>query len=218
MAHKPEISICIACKNRSRIQSPQGVLELFPECVRTLRQSAMDAGMVAELVVTDFMSTDWPIEEWLPEAWYPFTSVVVNTPALFTLGLGKNLAAEHAYADTLFFCETDMLVPPHVFTQGMKVVARGEGYFPEYQRFKGADRVKDELRWGNGHGVCVVRREHWQHNRWKECLGWGCGEDDAFADWFVKRSKEAREKVSGFYHMWHPLVSTKTMEDEENKP
>lgn len=216
MTGQPLISTCIAIKNRSRMPYDGGFLEIFPECVKSLRNSALDAGIHVELIVADFMSDDWPLGEWLPKLFLPFNSTLITVNSPFSLGRGKNMAAACSTANVLLFCDTDMIVPPHVLTQGLAVARAGRAYFPEYQRF--TDTTRTSTVWGNGHGVCVVQKSNWVDHNWVECSGWGGGEDDLFAHPFIVQGKEAREKVQGFYHMWHPLDPSKTAADEKEKP
>jgi len=211
MPAKPELSICIPCWNRSRMASSVGIIEPFPHTVDCLVRAVAEVGCEAELVVADYGSTDWPPAEWLPERAGSLPYRVLNRQERFSVGGGKNAAAEAASANVLFFAECDLDLPASLIRRGLEVVAEGKAYFPRYLRER---RPGGPLYWGNGHGCCVVMRGHWEENRWLVGYGWGgADEDTQFAHWFTRRGLLVREDEPGLIHRWHPLLESKVATD-----
>jgi len=196
-----ELSVCIPSLNRNRIPWQGRMLELLPRCLDSLAR-ALDAACVeAEVIIADGGSEDWPPAEWAPQRIAPMPVRVLDAGRPFMRGRARNVAAEAARSDVLFFCDADMLVPARVIERGLEVAAGGRGYFPLYKRFSGPEHTSQVP--GSGHGNCVVLAAHWRASRWPERLRWG-GEDTAFARWFSARGLMVREAVPGFVHQWHP--------------
>ena len=98
-----DLSICIPCLNRSRMTysengGPLRTLEPLPATVDTVVKAARSMPASVEIVVADYGSTDWPLAQWLPDRAVPLDVVIVECATPFTLGGGKNRAAERARA------------------------------------------------------------------------------------------------------------------------
>lgn len=210
-----DVSVCIPCKDRSRMVHGQVTFYPLPRTVDSLVRAALDARVEAEIVVADYGSTDWPPAEWLAERARPFLGRVVQVDGEFSLGGGKNRAAEASAAPVLFFCEADMTVPAQVLTTGLQLARDGRAYFPCYQRER---ELGGDLYWGSGHGNCVVPREVWEAHPWVEGQGWAVGEDNEYAHHCTQRGIYVREKVADFIHRWHPLWESKVAQGGEERP
>jgi len=211
-----DLSVCIPCLNRSRMKWQGGMLYPLPVTVALLAQALSSLELNAQIIVADYASTDWPLGEWIAAFADPVPGIVAKGNTPFTVGGGKNKAAEFADAPVLFFCETDMSVPAAVIRRGLDVAGEGRGYFPLYRRQRMVGST--EYAWGNGHGICIVRREHWLQNKWLEAQGWAADEDTRFSQWFRNRGLLVREQVPQLIHRWHPLVPDKSALDEVTAP
>lgn len=202
-----DLTVCIPCYNRSKMEWRDGVLYPFPETVDSLVAAVAHAGIEAEINVADYGSTDWPLEEWLPARAQGLPVRIIHSDGPFSIGGGKNLAAAEATAFRLFFLDCDMIVPFGLIERGLEIACKGGGYFPLYQREKWPG---GPLYWGAGSGCCIVQKEHWFRNRWKVGIGWAvASEDTVFAHWFMVNGRYCREVAEGFVHKWHPLDPTK---------
>ena len=88
---KPHPSVCVALKNRSRVPSEAGLLELFPNCVRSLAK-LHEKVVPIELVVADFHSDDCPLAEWLVKEAGPMPCRRLDISGSFSRGRGMNEA------------------------------------------------------------------------------------------------------------------------------
>ena len=106
---KPLISVCVALKNRSRVPSEAGFLELFPNCVRALARLHETVGPI-ELVVADFHSDDWPLEEWLEKEVGAMKVHRLEMDGPFSRGRGMNAAVDAARSSQILIYDADMLM------------------------------------------------------------------------------------------------------------
>lgn len=201
------ISICITCKNRSRVVfNDDIVIELFPNLVDTLAKIVPHVNCEFELVVSDWMSTDWPLYEWLPEKLnnvMPYHIIKIKQKD-FSRGMGRNIAFSYAKGDTIFFLDTDMLITDiGIFTHGRELIRNKEVFFPICYSYYDHQHIDGWWR-TTGFGNLMVGREQLRKvGPWKEKFSWG-GEDD---DMFLRLARIApiiRTKEHGFYHQWHP--------------
>ncbi|MDA1055356.1 MAG: glycosyltransferase [Planctomycetota bacterium] len=177
-------------------------LELFPNCVRWLKAASETVGPL-ELVVADFQSDDWPLDEWLhQEATATFQIRVVTADGPFSRGRGLNIAARHATASRLFFCDADILVGPDSLLRGLAALKAGKAAFPIclYVNHDGAPAFWQSF----GAGLAFVDKGVWEAvNGIPEFTSWG-GEDDLFRLAVLRQVEERRECDSGLRHQWHP--------------
>ena len=194
------LSICVALKNRSRVMVDGRELQLFPNCVKSIVQSAPAE---TELVVADWNSNDWPLHEWLIEAAAPLAVQVIPMEGSFSRGRGLNKAAQAARGDVFFFTDADCLLCPLVIEQGRCYVREGKVYFPVLYSFDGPDHGGGWWR-HSGFGNCIIARQLYEKtNGWPEYSKWG-KEDDHFFERVSAIAPVVREEVPGFYHQWHP--------------
>jgi len=189
----PLLSVCVCHRNR---------IKVFARCVDSLCRSLGECNQQAELVVCEWPSTapEAPLAHWLPSiCTIPVKTIRTTRP--FSRGLGRNVAAEAAQGDWLFFLDADMLVVPGGIRRGIQLLGEGKAFFPGYERLSqdGKERTP-----GIGTGNSFCTREQWTlAGKFPEQSRWG-GEDTKFWRWFVERRLAVREPVEGFLHQWHP--------------
>lgn len=198
-----KLSICINIKDRSLVTTEHGNLYLFPECIKSLNACIDYIPLETELVIADWMSTDWPIRTWinteLPDKDIYLLSVHGK---YFNHGKGRNIAAEYASGDVLFFLDADMIVVPELFTEGVKALSRGEIFCPIAQYYTTPDRSKSD--WCKRPGCMMIKREiFYKVGKWPEYKQWGF-EDFAFIEALQKDYKITFQKIPGYIHQWHP--------------
>jgi glycosyltransferase involved in cell wall biosynthesis len=131
--------------------------------------------------------------------------MLVTVEGEFSLGRGRNLAAEKATGDVLLFLDADMLVSPLLVTLVNQTVQDGTCFFPVCYSF--ADSTHTSGWWRKeGWGNCAITAKDFSRTpKWPEYYKWG-KEDLHFRDHIKLRSKIkiVRSKVPGFCHQWHP--------------
>jgi len=213
------ISICITCKNRSKVKYHNGViLTLLPNLVDSLVKLTEHIPEEIELVVSDWMSDDWPLYEWLPEKVdkaFSYNIVKVKDKK-FSRGKGRNIAFSFAKGDKILFLDTDMLITStKLFDVGVATLDVGCSFFPicwshyDHQHIDGWWRA-------TGFGNFMASRKHLRKvGPWKEKYSWG-GEDD---DMFLRMSRTfpiIRYTVKSFCHQWHPEEKAYISEPKNN--
>jgi hypothetical protein len=207
------MSFCVTSKDR---------YSLFANCVDQLK-SSVDKAIKAtpsnellkhiELVVADWYSKDVPVLRWLPAKLQDscITTHVVYIPRNepFSRGRGLNIAAAQARFNTLFFIDTDMLIPHTVILNAAAAVHRGRAYFPICWSYR--DPRHKNGRWRvNGKGVVAVgRRTYEAANKWDELTQWGT-EDVRFYERTANLVRIDRYQCPGLFHQWHTPSSTAT--------
>lgn len=180
----------------------QRQLHLFPRLVTSLVDATREMGCV-ELVVSDWKSDDWPLNTWLPQQAHPIPTRIIPVHGPFCRGRGRNVAAQHAKGDILFFLDADCLVSQELFSSGIPHVLAGKSYFPVLFSFDSSEHRAGWWR-HEGFGNCIVLRDVFRQVRgWPELPTWG-REDDVFHSRVAERTEIVREEVPGFYHQWHP--------------
>lgn len=198
----PQVSICVTVKNRSRVVTEYGTLELFPMLVDSLL-TALQPGE-AELVVADWGSTDWPLQEWLDQrsAWLPVQLVTIQS-AGFSRGLGLNAAAEQATSDLVCFVDADMLIPRDLCTQSVEAVGNGSVFAPICYYYLD-HRHKTGFWAEGGYGCCALTKK-----MLATVGGWPVYHEWGFADTHLMERLAlyypiSRPKINRFIHQWHP--------------
>jgi glycosyltransferase involved in cell wall biosynthesis len=196
------LSICITVKNRSRVEVDGKQLLLLPNCIKSI------AGCVkpednAELVISDWHSDDWPLEEWVEEAAKPIPVKLVTVDGCFSRGKGRNVAADNARGEILLFLDADIIISREVVAWGLKHVAAGKVFFPEYYKF--GDPEGRTKTWVHGSfGNVMIRRDTFlRAGKWPELKSWGA-EDNMFHEAVKRLVPTERPRPPGFYHQWHP--------------
>jgi glycosyltransferase involved in cell wall biosynthesis len=210
------ISVCVTVDNRSKVEYAGRTLELFPNLVRPLVSAAGRSDEEVELCVSDWGSTDWPLAEWLPGLWKGRLSLrEVGQFEKFSVGHGKNVAAEHANGDTLLFVDGDMLVPVNYFAIVKQVCGGGEAFYPLYWRndnpkaafWTRADWHRAIGRfgyWGMGYGNAAMPKKVFeQAGGWPALFSYG-REDTTFHQTVRSYYPTRRYRIRGLVHQWHP--------------
>ncbi len=195
------ISICTTIKNRSRLTVEGRELHLFPRCVESIRASVGE--VPCELVVADWQSDDWPLDQWLPAAAGPIPVRILQLEGTFSRGKGLNAAASAARGDLLFFVDTDVLLSSQVVRSGIEHARNGKAYFPIIYSYDSMHHTTG--RWcDGGYGHCILSKESFERaGGWPEYSSWG-REDKDFWKKVQSGQPVVRERVTGFYHQWHP--------------
>jgi glycosyltransferase involved in cell wall biosynthesis len=196
------ISICITCKNRSKLQAAGDYLYLLPNCIDSIIEASESSQTPLEIVVTDWHSDDWPLEEWLPEKLL-YTKVSYKLILLeresFSLGYGRNAAVEHATYDNIFFLDADMLLNERVLTDAIESANAGHVFFPIC-----CDEYTGKERHGAFGNSAMSKEIFYSLGKWQEKEEWGgedlnyfnrCGENGIQTD---------RDIYTDFIHQWHP--------------
>lgn len=210
------LSICITVKNRSRVEVGENLLQLFPNCVASLR-TATTPDFPCEVIITDWQSDDWPLTDWLAEWSQCLDAKVVPMEGPFCRGRGRNVAAEHARGDYLFFLDADCLVHRPVLEEGLRILTQGKSYFPIVFSYSDASHTAGWWR-SEGFGNCMLTRQTFDKSGgWPQYQAWG-KEDDEFYARVQACSETVRANVPGLLHQWHPegiAWKDRFREDEE---
>lgn len=186
------------------------VLLLLPRLLSSLlKQKRADDDWV--LIVVDYKSTDVDVEAMLEEELgdkLPWHLETVQDYQFFDRGGGLDkaaaIAAQKFKADSLFFCDADLMVTTHdLFDIAERSLSKGQYFYPIFFSFINPEHNKGFWRDTSfGNFFCRTedykKTEGWYHN-----ISWGW-EDRALAD-SIPEDKKDREKVPGFFHQWHPF-------------
>jgi glycosyltransferase involved in cell wall biosynthesis len=193
------ISICITCKNRSKLKTHKKELYLFPNCI----DSIIDiAEIPIEIVIADWRSTDWPLKEWLPDKLISNKNIsynVIEMKGEFNIGRGRNVAVKHASHNILFFLDADMLLSADVFRDAIQIAESGKAFFPicfnEYTKEK---RIRG---FGN---LAISRKIYDLVGKWWEKTTWGDEDSNYYHRCNDNNIEIVREPYENFIHQWHP--------------
>jgi glycosyltransferase involved in cell wall biosynthesis len=199
---RPNLSICVTIKNRSRVNAMGRELELFPNCVRSIVE-AVPSDLCCELVITDWRSDDWPLHEWIPSTVESMPATIVTLTGEFSRGRGRNAAALAATSNWLFFLDADCLIGEALLVRGMDLLVNDKAYFPVVYSYRDPDHLSGWWR-DEGYGNCMLTRQVFEDSgRFPEYKFWG-REDVQFFKRIAAAHDVVREKANGFYHQWHP--------------
>lgn len=188
----------------------QLILPLFPKMVRSLVANKKPEDDWV-LVVVDYQSSDVNMKEMLEYEVgnkMPWHLETVEDYPFFDRGGGLGKAVEIAerkfQADGVFFCDADLFFASREVIDGaIQSIQQHRFYYPIVFSFGLADHSIGYWR-DTGYGIfaCSIedykKTEGWQHN-----ISWGW-EDRALSD-AIPPEKKDREKVSGYFHQWHPF-------------
>jgi hypothetical protein len=198
-----DLSICITVKNRSLVETDQGILKLFPKCIESINNACKN--IVAELIIVDWESDDWPIEEWVESKFdQDINLITVKSSMGFSRGKGLNIAAGRANGDVFFFCDTDMLVTEDLICEAFHHTSKNKVFYPTvwYEEHPGSITVLKK----GGCGNFFIPRWMWSGMSWPEYWSWGF-EDFSLKDKFVAKGYNIKTNVIDGYkftHQWHP--------------
>jgi hypothetical protein len=204
------VSAPSSCSINAEMEGEKYVLSLFPRLVRSLLgiKTSSDDWV---LIVVDYQSTDINMGDFLEKEvgvcmpWYLET---VKDYGFFDRGgglkKGMEIAEKKFQADTVFFCDADLMIEHHFFFERMEqVVSQNLFFYPVFFSFYSPEHTIGLWRETSfGNFACKIedykRTEGWYHN-----ISWGW-EDRALAD-SIPMEKKIRERIPGFYHQWHPV-------------
>ena len=195
-----KISICVALKNRSAIKHGNGIIENFPNMVRSI--AALELRDDLELVVVDFGSQDTVFEDWLFD--FGLDINLIRLDEDFSRGRGLNMAAEKAKHPYLFFNDADILIEDSAISRLIEVLDGGKSWFPEvmYTNREG----KSEFTNKHGDGICAFKKEWFdQTSGVPEFYSWG-GEDHIFKSRINHIVRIIKGQCQGLKHQWHPFI------------
>lgn len=175
-----KLSVCITVKNRA---------EQLQNCIESLEQ----LNGVDEIVVSDWHSDDTDF------SWFKHKLVQIDEP-FFSVGRGKNVAAEHATGDIIFFLDADIKVPQKTIDNLREAVADGKVYAP-IMRMQNEDKSLGDWAVHSFGQVALLRQDYLDGERWQNWTSYG-GEDNLFIAQYQHRV--VREMINGFTHQWHP--------------
>lgn len=207
------ISIIYPLKNRGW---------LWVNSFASLLKSVIPQDVKLEIVVADFESTDTTVEEWCDAARRLYADVSVKylrVQETFNRSRGRNLGAQNASGNILFFLDADVVVHENFLAEIVAHVEPRSVYFPVfYQLHRGKPmQVKGN---GRNHDTCNGK---WLMASWglfgvtvddylatggydESYLQWG-GEDNAIAYRCKMLGFEIHKpRVRGLFHQWHPDV------------
>lgn len=172
------ISVCIPVKNR---------VENLKRCVASLEAAGVD-----EIVVADFRSTDTNYD------WYKHKLVVLDDE-FFSVGRGKNAAADAASGDIVFFLDADVTVTKQVIDMAVDTVADGQVFAP-VMRMQNEDGGLGDWAVHSFGQVALLKSDFESGERWQPWTSYG-GEDNLFIAQYQHRL--VRPMIDGFVHRWH---------------
>ena len=180
------------------------ILHLFPDCIDSILNS-IEGNKDIEIIISDWNSTDWPLDEWIHNKLQGMNYKIIPISGEFHRGTGRNIAANNAAGEILFFLDADMILTKDIL---WKAIENGKDkiYIPHCFYF-----VKEDHSigfWCSGKGNMVI-----PSHILKKTGGWPSppkynlhyDEDQQFY-----RNIEAlklpiiRIKEQGFFHPYHP--------------
>lgn len=228
--NNPDLSICIIIKNRSHLivdyeEIPLGTLkkhsielsglkknipniiennkiklELFKlSLISILKQKKENEKW--EFIITDFNSNDVEMDKYLKNILNnnPYKLISINES--FNRGRGLNICIKNASSENIFCCDTDILFTSReVFDKAYNII-ENRIYFPIC--FGLIEPTWQIGYWRKaGYGMNFFKKKLLK-KYWTEKESYG-KEDNIFFNYYKSINLIIREKVNGYYHMWHP--------------
>ncbi len=200
------LSICITTFNRSKVLLPNNrYLNLLPNCLESIASSVRSEDNI-EVIISDFGSTDWILEEWVGSVLKNIPFRIVQVKEVFNKGRGRNIAADCANGNYLFFLDADMVIDRNVLEKGLQFLKHKEVYFPMCFYYLNGEHTKGF--WCQGKGNVFISKE-----LFNEAGKWPCppkyinnlDEDLLFFKWVKQtKAKTVVEKEENFFHQYHP--------------
>jgi len=206
------LSICIASKNRSRLKTRDGLkLEPLINCIKSIKKSLKFFYEDVEIIIADYSTDDKP-QEWISEILEDTPHKVISVSGEFSRGEARNIAFRHSSGEFIFFLDADMIIYSCFILRKCVEISKqdisnlGTAYFPicySYYNHQKKDGWWRTTGFGN---VAMSRKLMNKVGEWQEKKTWG-GEDDEMYMRVSRVAPVVREKVSQFYHQWHPYES-----------
>ena len=202
-----QLSICITVKNRSRLEiGPGKYLSLFPNCIDSLSK-AINPEDDVEVIIADWGSDDLPLMQWIFDFRDHLNLKIIHVDGPFHRGTGRNMAADHATSDHLFFLDADILVSRPVILNGISLLKQKKAYFPTCFYFIDEGHSYGFWCFG-GRGVCFLTKEMFSSiGRWP-CPPQYIREVDEDQKLFQMIEKlqipYLVQREDNFYHQYHP--------------
>lgn len=204
------ISFCITCKNRSKVQYKGKVLELFPNCLKSILVCCNNLTENVEVIISDWNSTDMPLEQWVPDLFKGSTitvkTVQVTDMEHFNLAHGRNIAYKASRGNKLFFIDADMILCKEVVLDVIQDINDGYIGFPICY-FDGGNRPK-KSRSGFGvtsYGNMFISRDKFESiGLWQGTSFYGSEDVTYYQILQGRHEKISRKEYRNFVHQWHP--------------
>jgi hypothetical protein len=196
------LSICITCKNRSKIESDKGTLYLLPNCIDSIIDASKNLNVNIEIVISDWQSTDWPLKEWLPQKLEDTGisyKIVDSKRNKFNAGYGRNIAAEKSSHDYIFFLDADMILPQEILEDAINYLNEGKIFFPISREQHSLEVLSSGF--GN---FAISKKQYISIGNWRQKRKWGKEDTDYYNRCIESRNEVVREFYFDFIHQWHP--------------
>ena len=197
-----DLSVCIPCYNRSRLQTEFGVIELLPKCLAAISKCVQPIFNNYEVVIADYHSTDYPLREWVHDI-IPDVTIIDIDDDKFSRGKALNIAASNAKHKNLCFMDTDMVMTGEFFQLASDSLSSGRAFFPVCYMYKDYLHTKGFF-CTPGFGICCVNRNSYDlAGGFQDRKTWGL-EDTIFFDRVCGICHVDRPHLRSLEHMWHP--------------
>jgi len=176
-----KLSVCITVKNR---------VDNLKMCIESLEKLKG----IHEIIVADWHSDDTDF------AWLNHKVVQIDEPH-FSVGRGKNVAAENATGDIVFFLDADITVPQMVIDDIEYYVAKGDSVYSPIMIMQNEDGSLGEPAVHSFGQVALKKSDFDAGEKWQPWTSYG-GEDNLFIAQYQHRL--VRKVPPDFIHRWHP--------------
>jgi len=212
------LSICVTIKNRSYVKTQHGVITLFPNCLQSINDSLSNLKIPTELIITDWESTDCNLYDYLHSIEFeiPTEVVTIKSNDQFSVGMGRNIAAQKSIGDILFFLDADVTINENSLKECIKIVNTYGACYPTIAYQKTYNQSHYDIHEGGGN-VLIKRELFEKTNKWPEYWSYGF-EDTEFAKDLKKHTKlHTCDDI--FVHQWHPKkIGWKNIVDKKATP
>jgi len=200
----PDLSICVTIKNRSRMASEYGVLNIFEKTLVSYREIAKSYNI--EIIITDWDSTDHPLLKWIPSQFGDLPIKIINiNRRYFSRGVGIIVAATYARSKNLLLTDADVVVGTKIVSLALENFTKKAATFPFCLMLENPQ--VNYGKWSMGQGIAFVRKKWWQKSGGiPEWPHWGWEDSQFFYE--IKKFVETRRpklRYGGLIHQWHPV-------------
>ncbi|MEM3097192.1 MAG: glycosyltransferase family A protein, partial [Nitrososphaerales archaeon] len=198
--------------NRSFIVDEYGIVhKILPNTLQSIANNS-NVGRL-EVIISDWGSTDWPLKEWVPKILSGIDYKIIQVNGSFSRGRGRNIAAEYASSDTIFFLDADVKPSKQALELAINKPKENICVFPKCRILTRNGIPKHTGRvWAKGYGVCAVKKKWWiDVGKWPEYIKWGA-EDNLFHarinEYHIEHPDIIRDiirpEIYDLQHQWHP--------------